>query len=204
MFCHLSIFTDEQVDSTDDLTAWTETQQDRWDRVSWSSDTYDEDVVRARQSPYPFHDLTSAEVEVEEEVHRPTTARNDQPCCDSALTHVLINRLIAQGEEIRHRTIVIHTEYREQSEVYYTSLCRRIEEGFAAIHERMDAQDIKIRELQTILYERYQRLENSIHRLQAVEDENNERVLFILNDQLRERRLIVNLLGVISSAVRRR
>lgn len=63
-----------------------------------------------------------------------------------------------------------------------------------AIHDRMDAQDIKIRELQAILYEQHQRLENYIYRLQAVGDENNDRVLFILNDQLREWRLIVNLL----------
>lgn len=54
------------------------------------------------------------------------------------------------------------------------------------INDRMDAQHIKIRELQAILYEQHQRLENSIHTLQAVGDENNERVLFILNDQLRE------------------
>lgn len=142
--------------------------------------------MRARQTPYPFHDLPAAEEEEEEEeVIHPMTVRKDQPCCDSALIQALIKRLIAQGDEIRHRTVALHAEYRTQLEVYYTP-CRRIDEGFKVINDRMDAQHIKIRELQAILYEQHQRLENSIHTLQAVGDENNERVLFILNDQLRE------------------
>lgn len=56
--------------------------------------------MRARQTPYPFHDLPAAEEEEEEEeVIHPMTVRKDHPCCDSALIQALIKRLIAQGDE---------------------------------------------------------------------------------------------------------
>ncbi|KAK7127277.1 hypothetical protein R3I94_018464 [Phoxinus phoxinus] len=207
----------DQLGSTDDFPGWSETQQERWDQVSWSNDDYDEDVVRARQTPYPFDNLHDAEEveeeevveeeeeeEEEEEVVQPTPVRNDQPCIDNALIHAFINRLIAQGDEIRNRTEALHTEYRAQLDVYYTSLCRRIDEGFNTINARMDVQDSNILELQGILYELDQRLENSIQRLQASWSENHEKVVCISSDQLRERRLIVNLLGVLSSDVHRR
>ncbi|ROJ73033.1 hypothetical protein DPX16_1217 [Anabarilius grahami] len=68
---------DRHVRSVDDVLSWTESQVVEWDRSSWNSDRYDEETVRARQTPYPFYIATKKEDEEEEKV-RGTESRNDE------------------------------------------------------------------------------------------------------------------------------
>ncbi|KAK9976749.1 hypothetical protein ABG768_021952, partial [Culter alburnus] len=79
--------------------------------------------------------------------------------------------------------------------------CDRIAAEFFEVHNRLKPVNALIPEILDRIYQLNQSLEDSHHRLQTRIEENHERILRELNDQLRERQLTVSLLSAMVTCV---
>ncbi|XP_048020940.1 uncharacterized protein LOC125251885 [Megalobrama amblycephala] len=195
------LFDDDHDSRVNDLSEWSESQINAWDDASWTGSQYDEATVRGRQTPYPFHN--QAVVEVEE--HPAEHIHNEVTSEDWRFILTLINRLIVQNDELRARVDVyvndVHTridafvnEIHNLSHPIVHDVRDRMIRFFNDVCDRLDAQENRIQELGGIVYNQHHALETGFHVFQSSVNENFVRINNILNEELRERRLIVNLL----------
>ncbi|ROL50092.1 hypothetical protein DPX16_0006, partial [Anabarilius grahami] len=209
----VKLINDRRIRSSDDILTWRESQIVEWDRSSWTSDRYDEAAVRARQTPYPFYIATKKEDE-EEEVWE-TESRNNDAIAIRNITTIInrrfdelnsrlddINiRLDGYFKENQNRTASEFLEIHNKLDYHFQINCDRIAAEFFEVHNRLKPLNALVPEILDHIYHLSQSLENSLHRLQTRIEENHERILRELNDQLRERQLTVSLLSAMVTCV---
>ncbi|XP_067295938.1 uncharacterized protein [Pseudorasbora parva] len=189
------------------LLLWSESQTNAWDGVSWTSEY--ETSVRDRQTPYPVHTPAEEEEEEEEEhvvvveeehndIEHPPRFRNLQHHDDRTLLLMLLNNFVTLGDEIRNSSAALHAEYRNHLEAFYADVSNRLDERVNAINTSVETCDDNIRQLISDVHQQNQRLDNYFNRMETWIDQT----LFVLNDQLRERRLMVQLLCLLTSQMR--
>ncbi|XP_057194091.1 uncharacterized protein LOC130556807 isoform X1 [Triplophysa rosa] len=160
-----SLFIERSCGSGDDVSNWTDTQLNVWERSSWSSGREERSPIRRQQTPL-------AEQEDIADDERSSSARGRQT--PFAL--------------------------QDQNTVSLDQLNAILRESNIPLHESIDRLWGSVGEIHTILMRLYAFIEGVNHRDEALENSFN-RLLESSNEQMRERRLIVELLCAINAVL---
>ncbi|XP_057200593.1 uncharacterized protein LOC130560655 isoform X1 [Triplophysa rosa] len=160
-----SLFIERSCGSGDDVSSWTDTQLNVWERSSWSSEREERSLIRRQQTPLAERE----DIAVDE--RSSSTGGRQTPFALQAQNTVSLDQLNAI-----------------------------LRESNIPLHESIDRLWGSVGEIHTILMRLYAFIEGVNHRDEALENSFN-RLLESSNEQMRERRLIVELLCAINAVL---
>ncbi|XP_067306867.1 uncharacterized protein [Pseudorasbora parva] len=187
--------------SADDLSRWSDSQLNAWERASWTSE--DETTVRGRQTPYPFHDTdpedNSSAVAEEEIGEDASSAVAEEEIGEDASSAVAEEEIEGGEEQVEESEEPVNDAALIQQSI--NRLAILFEEKLNVINNRLDVIDSRLNannvntiELRDNINQQHQMIVTGFADLHKKYDETSKAIKEAILEQGRDKKMIVDIL----------